>query len=64
MGWGLGDEERREAAKLKLSATKAAAYNLHALLQTINHDDKRQQLLRTADNIDRELDEIERQLYR
>lgn len=68
MGWGLGDDERKETARLQLSALRAAVYKPHReLLATVTevvHDDKRCALIKAMTDVYRALDEVERQLHR
>jgi len=42
MGWGIGDEKRRENAQIQLSNTKRELYRLGQMISAISHDEKRQ----------------------
>lgn len=68
MGWGLGDEERRDTAKLQLAQLRIAKYKpfeaLRDTLRSLSHDEKRRELCKQMTTIDAAFDEIERQLHR
>ncbi len=49
MGWGIGDDARRDAAKLQLSTLKASMYKsiseLEVTVRSMSHEEKKHALL-------------------
>ena len=64
MGWGAGDEQKRDLAKIKLSLAKAKYYELLQVVKELTHDEKRNALLAELDKIDDSFTRIESHLYR
>lgn len=64
MGWGTGDLERVEDAKVKVGFARRSFYELRSKIKTIVHTEKREVMETLCDEIYERLDRIEFHLKR
>lgn len=64
MGWAAEDTVTREEAKVLVAQARQALYRLRQKLQQIQHQEKREPMLRNAIQAYNELDELDGHLYR
>lgn len=64
MGWGEGDLDRVADCKVKTAMARSAFYSLMSKLKTIKHDEKRNVMMKLAEEIYEKLNSIEFHLKR
>lgn len=64
MGWGTGDQLTVEDAKIQVSFARQQFYKLKKVVEQINHQEKREAMVKLCDEAYEKLDRIDFHLNR